>query len=153
MRIWIVCAVLLAGITAFAQAGDMPGPDAEALWTYITKTDPYCKWEYWPDHQGMQPGRSPHGPMHEIRVNHTAMVKGHPKQAGAIVIKDNFSKEKKLLAVTVMYKIQDYNPMAGDWFWVKYGPDGTVLKAGKPKGCIACHGSRADMDYIMVSDH
>jgi hypothetical protein len=30
----------------------------------------------------------------------------------------------ELKAITVMYKIKDYNPADGDWFWVKYSPDG-----------------------------
>jgi len=25
---------------------------------------------------------------------------------------------------TVMYKVEGYNPDAGDWFWVKYSPQG-----------------------------
>ena len=42
------------------------------------------------------------------------------------------------------------NPDAGDWFWVKYAPDGKALKEGKPAGCIGCHGAKKDNDYPMT---
>ena len=51
-----------------------------------------------------------------------------------------------------MYKIKGYNPNDGDWFWVKYSPDGKADKAGKPKGCIGCHGTRANNDFILVHE-
>ena len=30
-----------------------------------------------------------------------------------------------------MYKVEGYNPAAGDWFWAEYGSDGSVRKAGR----------------------
>ncbi len=51
-----------------------------------------------------------------------------------------------------MYKVKGYNPKAGDWYWVKYGTDGSVAKAGKPKGCVSCHSGAEDNDYILVHD-
>ena len=81
------------------------------------------------------------------------MEKGHPKPYGTIVVKENYTSAKKLAAITVMYKVKGYNPGAGDWFWVKCAPDGTVQKAGKPAGCVNCYMARADKDFIMVSDY
>lgn len=40
--------------------------------------------------------------------------------------------EKWLEAVTVMYKRDGYDPENRDWFWVKYNPQGSVMK--NPKG-------------------
>lgn len=60
---------------------------------------------------------------------------------------ENFTPN--LEAVTVMVKVPGYNPEAGDWFWVKYQPDGTVDEAGKAEGCIACHSKVADNDYVF----
>jgi len=54
----VVTACFLSGSVAFAG---MPGADPDALWHYITKVSPYKEWSFWPDHQGMQPGRAPHG--------------------------------------------------------------------------------------------
>jgi hypothetical protein len=62
----VVMACFLSGSLAFAG---MPGADPDALWHYITKVSPYKEWSFWPDHQGMQPGRAPHGPLHKVYVN------------------------------------------------------------------------------------
>ena len=107
------------------------------MWGYITKESPYTKWEFWPDHQGMQPGRAPHGPLHKVFVNDRALDSSQPPvQYGSIAVKENYGKDKELKAITVMYKVTGYNPDAGDWFWAKYSPEGKADKFGKPEGCV-----------------
>jgi len=141
---------IVIGSLAFA---DMPGPDPAALWTYITKDSPYTKWSFWPDHQGMQPGRAPHGPLHKVYVNDRALNSARPPlQYGAIQVKENYSNDKKLGAITVMYKVNGYNPQHGDWFWAKYTPDGKADNFGKLAGCIGCHGVRANNDFVTIHE-
>lgn len=143
-----VCAII--AVIAFAE---MPSPDPDTLWKYITKKSPYKGWSFWPDHQGMQPGRAPHGPLHKVYVNDRALHSSQPPvQYGSIVVKENYGKGRRLKAITVMYKVTDYNPDAGDWFWVKYLPGGKAVKFGKPAGCIGCHGTRAANDFILVHE-
>jgi hypothetical protein len=143
-----LCAILVA--IAFAK---MPDPDPDSLWNYITKESPYTKWSFWPDHYGMQPGRAPHGPLHKVYVNDRALNSPRPPvQYGSIEVKENYGKDKKLKAITVMYKVAGYNPEAGDWFWVKYSPAGKADKFGKPQGCVGCHGTRAKNDFILVHE-
>jgi len=48
--------VLVFGAIVLAE---MPGPNPDALWRYIKTESPYTEWKFWPDHQGMQPGRAP----------------------------------------------------------------------------------------------
>lgn len=137
---------------ATAIAG-MPGPDADALWKHMTQENPYTEWSYWPDHTGMRDGMAPHGAKHRVFVNSKALwSESAPLKYGAIVAKENYNAEGKLMAITVMYKIKGYNPEAGDWFWAKFSPDGSVGNSGKPGGCIGCHSQRADNDYILVHD-
>ncbi len=144
---------LMLSLGTLVLAEDMPGPDGNALWNYISKVSPYTQWSYWPDHQGMQKGRAPHGPLHKVFVNKKALNSAKPPlQYGAIEVKENYSPAKELKAITVMYKVKGYNPKDGDWFWVKYSPRGEPLKAGKPKGCIGCHGTRAANDFVVVHD-
>ena len=132
---------------------EIPGSNADALWNYITKVSPYQNWSFWPDHQGMQAGRAPHGPKHKVYVNDKALAsKKPPLEYGSIQVKENFNMTGQLKAITVMYKIKDYNPGDGDWFWVKYSPEGKADKAGKPAGCIGCHGTRANNDFVVVHD-
>jgi len=148
--------ILVAGLVIGSLAvADMPGPDPEpaALWKYITKTSPYTKWGFWPDHQGMQPGRAPHGPLHKVYVNDRAVNSSKPPvQYGSILVKENYSKDKELKAITVMYKVNGYNPGSGDWFWAKYSLDGKAAKFGKPNGCIGCHGVRANNDFVTTHE-
>jgi hypothetical protein len=145
-----LCLVLYSSSIALAE---MPGPDPKALWQYITKVSPYKKWSFWPDHQGMQQGRAPHGVMHKVYVNDRALnSKRPPLQNGAIQVKENYNKAGKLAAITVMYKIAGYNPIDGDWFWVKYTPKGFAKPFGTPMGCIDCHGTRARNDFVLVHE-
>ena len=68
---------------------------------------------------------------------------------GAILIKENYDENRKdLMAVTPMYKKKGYNPEGGDWFWAKYGPDGSVETSEKVDGCIQCH-KAAPKDMIF----
>lgn len=148
----MVALTLGFAIWAYAES-QMPKADPDALWAYITKDNPYNKWEFWPDHKGMQPGRAPHGPLHKVFVNDAAINSSQPPvQYGSIAVKENYGKDKKLKAVTVMYKIKGYNPDDGDWFWAKYSPDGKADKFGKPAGCVGCHGTRAANDFILVHE-
>ena len=135
------------------SGAEMPKAEPEALWEYITQENNYQKWDFWPDHMGMQPGRAPHGPLHKVYVNDRAFnTSSPPVQYGSIQVKENYGKDKELKAITVMYKISGYNPDAGDWFWAKFSPEGKVDKYGKPAGCIGCHGTRAKNDFILVHE-
>lgn len=150
MSIIALFVVTVLSALAFAK---MPSAAPNALWEHITKESPYTQWSFWPDHQGMQPGRAPHGPLHKVYVNERALNSSRPPvQYGSIAVKENYGKDKELKAITVMYKINGYNPDAGDWFWVKYSPDGKADKFGKPAGCVGCHGTRAKNDFILVHE-
>lgn len=143
----------VAGAPAAVTAGDMPGADAAALWKHITETAPYAKWSAWPDHQGMKPGRAPHGEKNKVFVNDILLqAQSVPAPYGSIQVKENYDNKEKLQAITVMYKIKGFNPKDGDWFWAKYTPDGKPGPAGKVDGCINCHGSASRNDYIFVHE-
>ena len=69
---------------------------------------------------------------------------------GSIIVKDNLNASRVLDGVTVMAKVKGYNPEVGDWFWAKYGTDGSVQAEGKPGGCIGCHEGLKENDYVVV---
>ena len=66
------------------------------------------------------------------------------------------------MAITIMYRSKGYAPDSGDWYWVKYRPDGTVDKtppemgnmrlAGRLNGCINCHNAADGDDYVFAND-
>lgn len=155
-------AVLLAALSlllgvmtvAVASGPKMPEPEDAGFWAFITKVDPYTKWDIWPGQTGIKPGNAPHGAFVKIYANAvaiTAVKVGKPMPHGAIIVKENYGKDKTtLMAVTPIYKYEGYNPDAADWLWGKYGPDGKVMAAGKPKGCIACHRAMSGKDWIFT---
>jgi len=49
---------------------------------------------------------------------------------GTIVVKENIGNDNELKALTVIYKVEGFNPKKGDWFWAKYSPKGKVAKSG-----------------------
>lgn len=131
----------------------MPGPNAEKLYEYIVRYKPYTDWELWPKKGKFYEGTEPHGALLTTFVNDAAFHSIFEKKGmydGSIIVKENYTADKKLIALTVMYKIQGYNPDAGDWFWAKYSPDGKTVASGKVKACIDCHGKMKDKDYIFT---
>lgn len=147
------CLVIIIIFLGFSFRADMPGPDTQKLWDYITQESPYKDWGFWEDHAGMQPGNAPHGPFHKVYVNEILLnATAVPVPYGSIEVKENYNQDKKFTAITVMYKIKDYNPSAGDWYWVKYSLTGKAGPYGKVQGCIGCHAVKADNDYITIHD-
>lgn len=150
----IVSAFAIAVLQPTANSGDaMPEPEAGAFWDYITEAD-YTQWKFFPGYDGMYPGQSPHGAHLKLYANdiaYKAAKEGQPMPDGAILVKENYGKdEKTLMAITPMYKVDGYNPDGGDWFWAKYGPDGSAAVSGKVDSCISCHKAMGGGDYVVV---
>ncbi|GJM04432.1 MAG: hypothetical protein DHS20C09_04230 [marine bacterium B5-7] len=118
-------------------------------------------------------GMHPHGAILDT-IDSRTTVKGH---TGDVIVKKNYggegiSKEavannpnKWLKAVTVMFRREKgFDSDNKDWFWVKYAPDGSVLKnpkgmqlagrvaKGMIEGCIACHNSAPGNDKVFNHD-
>lgn len=131
----------------------LPGPNAEALNEYIVRFNPYRAWNLWPGKERLYKGREPHGALLTTFVNTSAFFSVKDKQPmtdGAIIVKENYTADKKFVALTVMYKIKGYDPAHNDWFWAKYTPDGKPEASGKVKVCIDCHGSVKGNDYLFT---
>jgi hypothetical protein len=128
-------------------------PNGKAVWTYITKAK-YQEWPLWPGKGKLYKGQHPHGALLTTYVSKDALKVIDKKKGsfsnGAFIIKENYSPEKMLGAVTVMYRVKGYNADAGDWFWAKYKPDGTIEKEGKPAGCINCHAAKIENDWVFT---
>lgn len=133
----------------------LPGPNAEKLNEYIIKYKPYTEWKLWPGKGRLYKGTEPHGALLTTFVNDTAYysIKDRKGMAdGSIIAKENYSSDKKFMALTVMYKVKGYNPEGGDWFWAKYSLEGKAEASGKVKACIECHGKKKGNDYIFTGD-
>jgi hypothetical protein len=148
----VLSSLLTIGVCLCMAAEQLPSTNPAEFWTYIGKTSPYKNWQHWPGYPGKYPGQSPHGAYLELYANEIAVKaakEGKAMPDGAILVKENYAKDKEtLVSITPMYKVKDYNPDAGDWFWAKYGPTGEVMAAGKIDSCINCH--RKGKDYRFV---
>jgi hypothetical protein len=147
--------ILFAGTVWTEQPQGAPPPDAQALWEHVTEVDPYTGWGYWPGHEGFYSGKSPHGKYLKLFANSRALKavrEGKTEMPnGSIIMKANYAKDKETLkSLTPMYKVEEFHPEGGDWFWAKYKPDGEALVSGKVDGCIDCHRSRKDQDWIFT---
>lgn len=131
----------------------LPGPDAEKLNEYIIKYHPYRAWQLWPGKGRLYKGKEPHGALLTTFVNDTAhySIKNMNGMAyDSIIVKENYTADKKFDALTVMYRLKGYNPEGGDWFWAKYLPDGKALASGKVGACITCHAKMKENDFIWT---
>jgi Cytochrome P460 len=161
-----------SGRSAMTQSGTRSGRSVsqpqksfdQKLWDYLTAAK-YTNWAPVPGKSdGFAEGGSPHGAFVKMYLNRTAAGNFKELPDGSVVVKENYGpQKKKLMAITVMYRSKGYNPEAGDWYWIKYNPDGTVAKAppemnsmplkGKPGGCIKCHGEgAAGGDFAFLND-
>jgi len=117
-------------------------------------------------------GSHPHGAILDT-MDSQIMVEG---KKGSVIVKNNYggegvskkavadNPEKYLQAVTVMFKRPGYDADNKDWFWVKYAPDGSIMKnpknmalagrvaKGMPQGCIACHQAAPGGDMVFNHD-
>ena len=138
---------------AFGFNTSMPRPDGGDLRQHIIGQEPYKKWAIWPGKGKMVKGTEPHGALITVYVNDIALksIKGAKGMGNnSIVLKENYTPDKKLAAVTVMYKVQGYNPEAGDWFWAKYTPDFKIEAEGKVGMCLGCHAKAKGNDYLYT---
>ncbi|MBW6503228.1 cytochrome P460 family protein [bacterium] len=160
----LLCTALLAflatpmiAVAAEKGTGDLPATSGKDLWGYLTKVKYQESFTLWPGKGKLYKGTEPHGALLTTYVNKTALdaIKGKKgtMPAGAIVVKENYMPDKKLAAITVMYKVTGYNPEGGDWFWAKYTPDGKIEaegKSGMANMCIGCHGKAKGNDFLFT---
>jgi hypothetical protein len=136
-----------------SQTPAMPEPTAAAVWGHLQQADYRANWRVWPGTSAYQRGRAPHGALLTTYVNavgHDAVTnRSAVMPAGAMVVKENFTADRQLAAVTVMYKAsKGYDPEHNDWFWLKRLADGTVEASGRVGACQGCH--QSGTDYIRT---
>lgn len=131
----------------------MPEPTVESVTAHL-KAQRYAQsWNFFPGKQALYRGQVPHGMLLTTYVNDIAFKALGAKSAsmpyGAILVKENYTPDRQLAAVTVMYKSKGFNPSAGDWFWSKTAADGKVEASGKVAGCIGCH-TPSKRDFVLT---
>ena len=146
-----------------AAAADLPDTTGAAVWAYLQEVDYRSSWALWPDKGELYTGQEPHGMLLTTYLNTTAMEALQGDAAvmppGAILVKENYTPDSTLAAVTVMYKVTDYNPDHNDWFFSKHLADGALDTTpngapmeGRLAGCQNCHGAQQANDYIFTGN-
>lgn len=140
-----------------------PAAFESKFWEYL-KSNAYENWAPVPGKSGdFYLGESPHGAYLKMYLNRAAAGNPDSPPIGSIIVKENYSVDRsELLAITVMYRSKGYNPKAGDWYWIKYNPDGTVAETpasmgskkimGKATNCIECHQGAEGNDLLFFND-
>jgi hypothetical protein len=158
------CGSSEGGDSAEQPAASVPAADTTgaAIWAHLQGSDYQTDWALWPDKGRLYPGGAPHGALLTTYLNdvaHEALASGAAElPVGAIVVKENFMPDSTLAAVTTMFKVAGYNADHNDWFFTKHlasgaldtMPNGMQMQ-GRLGGCQACHGARADNDYLFTS--
>jgi hypothetical protein len=139
----------------FAQSKSAPAADAAAVWAFIKKAEYAKKWKMWPGSEALHKGEEPHGAFVTTYVNPPAFNAINKKRGkmpyGSVVVIENYTKNKKLKTIDVMYKVKGYNPQGGNWFWTQYKVKGTALAEGMIDECIKCHEAQKKNDYVWSS--
>lgn len=174
----VASVVLLAGIVLAGLPDSVPADEqpfgskadrsfAQALWTAMNGyTD-------WPMQTDVYRGTRPHGAF--LRMYYSIVEVDD--ESYHVIVKDNYAAEEgtpetvadnpeeHLAAVTVMLQREPgYDPEHGDWFYVKYLPDGKIAEndqeialagrvaKGTGSGCLACHANAQGDDYVFFND-
>ena len=128
--------------------------DAQVLWRCMTIENPYQNYPTWPGKEGFYESTMPPGNILKLYVNDIALDTIVNKKGtfpdGSLLVKENYTDDKKLFLITVMYKSKEFNPAGHDWYWVKYKPDGEARLEGKVDACIDCHVGVAGNDYVFT---
>ncbi len=139
-----------------SDSGDSVDSDlalAAELWEAISG---YNFWGQHPDFLGIQESADgTHGAFVQVWYDSSAeaaILEGSEIPDGSILVKQGYGDAEgtELLNLTVMWKIDGYDPDNADWFWARYLPDtGEVTLAGAESACSGCHKSQ-DVDNDLV---
>lgn len=114
----------------------------------------YQNYPAWPGKEGFCESTMPPGNILKLYINDLALDTVVNKRGmfpdGSLLIKENYTDERKLFLITIMYKMKGFNPAGHNWYWVKYKPDGEVRLGGKVDACINCHLRVAGNDYVFT---
>ena len=124
-----------------------------AVWEWLEQQS-YQSWPRFPGTSPNYEGSRPHGARLTTYVNNVALDALRTGSAalpvGSFIVKENYTSDRMLDSVTVMYKpSEDYNPDAGNWFWLKRLADGEIEAAGRVTSCQECH-AQSDRDYVRT---
>ena len=97
------------------------------FWQYLLSNN-YKNWAP-PAGQGggFFEGSSAHGRLHKLYLNRTAASQPEALPDESVIVMENYQSNKILESISVMLRSKGSNPSQQDWYWITYGPDGSVI--------------------------
>jgi hypothetical protein len=144
-----------------------PTPEefAQSLWRFLIRPQsPYVKWPpLRPDQAGFRKGQSPHGDFVRSYANPVAVADTANLPPGSILVLEDYAADQKTrTGINILYRVKGYDPANGDWYWMKYNQNGTVVRtapeegskpiAGRVMSCIECHRKAGGNDLVFSND-
>ncbi len=151
---------LVAGCPGGAPADTDPFDEvalAQQLLQRITQTEPFEQWGRFPDAPGIIDSNLPHGPTSRVFISsevEAALLADFTGQlpSGSIIVKENIGDDPAVTEakLTVMWKVEGFDPDNNDWFWANLTPEGVFAAQGRIAACSACHGGVRSNDFLFV---
>jgi hypothetical protein len=144
-----------------------PSPEefAQNLWRFLIRPQsPYVQWPpLRPEQAGFRKGESPHGDFLRSYANPVAVGDPANLPPGSILVLEDYATDQKTrTGINILYRVKGYDPANGDWYWMKYNQNGTVVRtapeegskpvAGRVMTCIECHRKAGGNDLVYSND-
>lgn len=132
----------------------------DSFWRFLVKKDAaYNTWTVLKRDKADDGINNPHSDISKTYANKVAADNPASLPDGSVLVREDYDAEKKRLSISVMYRVKDYNKDHGNWYWIKYLDNGTVVRTSKDEGnkpisgkvasCIECHAKAAGKDYVF----
>ena len=150
--------ILILAILFFGCSEDVLTDDQKLANEIWDEVQGYETWLQDSTFAGIQSGNSPHGDYVQIWLNETVAnffnnpdtLENETLPVGSILVKEGYSDSEgqSLNKITIMKKIDGYDPDHNNWFWANYNDGGELAgKNGKESSCYNCHIS--GNDYLL----
>lgn len=133
-------------------------PEPAEFWSWLDDAE----YEHWAPYPGLPAGfyegSRPHGALLKTYVNRVGAANPDDPPHGTIIVKENYSPEEELAAITVMKRVEGYDTEHRDWWYAKYTAAGEVAEqggnevAGRVPSCRSCHANAGGNDYVFAND-
>lgn len=131
-----------------------------SFWNHIVRQDAaYNTWKVLKRDQGEDAADNPHGTLTPTYANKVAADDPKNLPIGSVLVREDYDDKRKRLSISVMYRVKAYDKDHGNWYWIKYLENGTVVRgkdnkplAGKVASCSECHAKANDKDFVFSND-
>ena len=132
-----------------------------SFWNHLVKKDAaYNTWKSLAREKKTDDGvENPHSSVSRTYVNKIATDDAKALPIGSILVREDYDDKGKRKSISVMYRVKDYDKDHGNWYWLKYQENGSIVRdagnkaiAGKVASCIECHAKANGKDFAFSND-